>query len=374
MFNEVLIPQIISGENCVLNNTSAFASFGKKCLVVTSKTSAVKSGALGDVTKALTEQGIVYTVFDEIKENPLASSVIKGGEEARRINADFVIGIGGGSPLDAAKAIAICAKNPDYDIEGLYKREIPSKALPVILVGTTSGTGSEVTGVSVLTNDNTKQKKSISGKDCYAALAFCDSKYTHSMNYDVTVSTALDAFAHASESFFSKKSTDISEKYAKEAIKLLFSGLKQLNETESLPDKNLREQLFKGSIYAGLALNITGACFPHTVGYILTEEYNIPHGKACTALFPCFFKRARQFKAEKHQEFVKLCGEDTDKIIDTISRLTNVKIDATDKHIQKHCSRFAGVEVKNFINSPGGFTKEESEKALKELVFLDIYL
>ncbi len=360
--------KIIYGKDCIKENGHLLKDYGKSCLIVTSKTSAVKSGALSDITNILTEQGITYTVFDEIKENPLVSSVIKGGEVARKVNVDFIIGIGGGSPLDAAKAIAICAENPDYDIDGLYKRAIPSKALPVILVGTTSGTGSEVTGVSVLTIDTNMQKKSISGKDCYAALCFCDSKYTHSMNYSVTVSTALDAFAHASESFFSEKSTSVSEGYAKDALKLLYSGLKLLNESKSLPDEGIREQLFKGSIYAGLALNITGACFPHAVGYILTEGYNVPHGKACTALFPCFFKRVKQFKAEKYETFIKLCGESEEKIIETVSQLTDVKISGTCEEIQKHCSRFENAVVKNFNNTPGGFTKEDSENALKELL------
>ncbi len=361
--------KIIYGENCIKENSNLFSSYGKACLIVTSKSGAVKSGALSDVTEILTEQGIVYTVFNEIKENPLVSSVIKGGEVAREFNADFIIGIGGGSPLDAAKAIAICAENPEFDIDGLYNRKIPSKALPVILVGTTSGTGSEVTGVSVLTNDNTMQKKSISGIDCYAALAFCDSKYTYSMSYDVTVSTALDAFAHASESYLSNSTTTLSDYYAEKAIPLLYRGLKILSEENVQITETLRENLFKGSIYAGLALNITGACFPHTVGYILTEEFSVPHGKACTALFSYFLRKVKRFNIEKELRFLRLCGENSNEIDNTIKRITNVKINATEEEIENYCKRFDGVNIKNFNNTPGGFTKDEAVKALKELIF-----
>ncbi len=360
--------KIIYGKNCVKENSNLFSSYGKACLIVTSKSGAVKSGALSDVTDALNEQDITYTIFNEIKENPLVSSVIKGGEVARKVSADFIIGIGGGSPLDAAKAIAICAKNPNYDIDGLYNRKIPSKALPVILVGTTSGTGSEVTGVSVLTNDNNMQKKSISGDDCYAALCFCDSRYTYSMSYDVTVSTALDAFAHAVEGYLSNSSTDMSDYYGELAIPLLYKGLKTLSENKSMLDKTLHEQLFKGSIYAGLSLNITGACFPHTVGYILTEKFSVPHGKACTALFSYLLRRAKIHKPEKIHKLVRLCRDNSFEIDNVIKSLTDVKIDATTEEIEGYCKRFEGVSVKNFNNSPGGFNMEDAIKALEELI------
>ena len=218
--NLINTPKIYSGKNCVLDNANIFVTYGKKCLIVTSRTAGEKSGALADVIKALELNNIGYDIFNKITENPLVSTVIEGGRFARETGADFIIGIGGGSPLDASKAIAICAQNPQYDIDGLYNRKNPSKALPVILVGTTSGTGSEVTGVSVLTNDNTMQKKSIGGADCYGAVAFCDAKYTYSMSYDVTVTTALDAFAHAVEGFFSPRCTEYALMYAKMALNL----------------------------------------------------------------------------------------------------------------------------------------------------------
>lgn len=359
-------PKLYSGENCVLENANIFATYGKKCLIVTSKTAGEKSGALADVTKALEMNNIGYEVFNKITENPLASTVITGGAVAREIGADFIVGIGGGSPLDASKAIAICAKNPEYDIDGLYNRKNPSKALPVILIGTTSGTGSEVTGVSVLTNDNTMQKKSIGGADCYGAVAFCDAKYTCSMSYDVTVTTALDAFAHAVEGFFSPKCTEYTLMYAKKALRLLYRGLKALNESKSVPDEKGREDLFIGSIYAGLELNVCGAAFPHTVGYVLTEEFGVSHGKACTAFMPLLLENAKKNMPEKFAEFTKVIETEELEIIKTIKELTNVKIEATDEEIEKWCSRWKDGN-KNFDNSPGGFDYMQAQEAIKNL-------
>lgn len=366
-FNIYMPARIISGENCIVKNSQEFRKFGEKCLIVTSQTSAKKSGALDDVITALNNENIEYTIFDEITENPLVSTVIKAGEKAREFGAEFIIGIGGGSPLDASKAVAICAENPQYDIKGLYARPIPSKALPVVLVGTTSGTGSEVTGVSVLTNDEDGMKKSISGADCYGAVSFLDPKYTSSMNYDVTVSTALDAFAHAVEGWFSPLCSELPTQYAKMAFPLIYNGLKYLDETKELPDEEMRADLYYGSIFAGLELNVCGAAFPHTVGYVLTENFGIPHGKACTAFMPYLLKKAKEYKNERFYELLEILGDSEDNIINVINRLTNVNnLQMTDEQIKEWCSRWANGN-KNFDKTPGGFTKDEAEKVLRML-------
>ncbi len=364
-FNIYMPTRIVGGKDCVLNNGEIFSSYGKKCLIVTSKSGAVKSGALKDVLTVFEKEGITYEIFDEINENPLASACIKAGEVARKMNADFIVGIGGGSPLDASKAVAICAENPDFDIEGLYNRKIPSKALPLILIGTTSGTGSEVTGVSVLTNDKTLMKKSISGVDCYAAVSFLDPKYTCSMPYNVTVTTVLDAFAHAVEGWFSQKCTELPTKYAEMALPDIYDGLRFLYETKALPDEKMREKLYYASIYAGLTLNVCGTAFPHTVGYILTEEFGIPHGRACTAFFPVFLEKAKSNMPERVAKLLALLKTDEETLLKIICGLTDVKIQAEKTDIKKWCSRW-GV-VKNFINTPGGFTNSEAEEAIFRL-------
>lgn len=365
-FNIYMPSRLISGSNCVYENRNIFKQYGEKCLIVTSKTGALKSGALHDVTKALENMGIEYLVFDKITENPMVSTVIEGGRNARDFGADFIVGIGGGSPLDASKAVAICAMNSEYDIDGLYNRKVPSKALPVILVGTTSGTGSEVTGVSVLTNDKNMMKKSIGGADCYAAVSFLDAKYTYSMSYNVTVSTALDALAHAVEGWFAPGCNALATAYAKLALPDIYEGLCYLLREKTVPHEKLREKLYLASVYAGLELNICGAAFPHTVGYILTENFGIPHGKACTAFMPYFLKKAKENKPERFSELMNVLGVDELGFINTVQQLTNVKnLGISKEQAEEWCSRFG--EVKNFLKTPGGFTKEEAVLLLKEI-------
>ena len=367
MYNNLFVnSKVISGKDCLVNNSNLLHQFGKKCLIVTGKSGAKKSGALDDAVTALSMQEIEFGIYDNIGENPLVSSVIEGGKCAREMGADFIMGIGGGSALDASKAVAICAANPEFDIDGLYNRQNPAKALPVVLVGTTAGTGSEVTGVSVLTNDNNMQKKSIGGADCYAALVFADAKYTYSMPYNTTVSTALDAFAHAVEGFFSPKCTEYPEVYARMAIPVIYKGLKTLYNEKALPSKDVRDELFLGSLYAGLELNVCGAAFPHTVGYILTEEFGVPHGKACAALMPHLLMKAKRHSTERFLEFLRLTGENEVKVIETIKALSDVKINATDEQLDEWCTRWG--DVKNFHNTPGDFTNEEAVEALKEII------
>ena len=202
------------GENSVEENSSVLNTLGKSCLILTGKSSAEKSGAFADAVKALEKEGISWSHFNGIGENPLISACHSAGEAARKAKAEFILGIGGGSVLDAAKAVAIYASNESLSPIDIYKREYENAPLPVALIGITAGTGSEVTAVAVLTNDETGVKKSISGPDCYAAISFCDPKYTATLPYASTVSTALDAFAHAIEGFFTPKGKGIIRLYA----------------------------------------------------------------------------------------------------------------------------------------------------------------
>lgn len=134
--------RVISGKGCLIANSGIFSATGKRALIVTGKKSAILSGALKDVTEVLKASDIEYRIFDSVEPNPQTKTCHFGGFTARAFGADFVIGIGGGSVMDAAKAVAIYAKNPQLSDADIYKRTVPSEKLPVILVGTTAGTGS----------------------------------------------------------------------------------------------------------------------------------------------------------------------------------------------------------------------------------------
>ncbi|MBQ6864419.1 MAG: iron-containing alcohol dehydrogenase [Clostridia bacterium] len=359
ILNSYMPAKIISGHDCVKKNAAVFKGFGNKCLLVTGASGAKKSGALDDVINTLVACDISYVIFDSVSQNPLAEECRLAGLLAVKENVDFIVGIGGGSALDASKAVAIFAANPTFTVSDLYNRAIPANRLPLVLIGTTAGTGSEVTGVSVLT-DMKGFKKSISGADCYADVSFCDAKYTHSASYDVTVSTALDAYAHALESFFAETSNDLSALYAEKALKLLWKNLNILRTNKKQPISDLqRNELYVASLYAGLAINITGTAFPHTAGYILTEIYNVPHGKACTAFHPQLMDKAEKYRPEKLEAVCAWFDTNKDGINEVIRDLTALTIHITDEQAKEYCSRWTS-SVKNFDRTPGGYTPDEA--------------
>lgn len=358
--------RVICGKSCVQNNANILKEAGKRCLLVTGKNSAVKSGAMQDVCAVLNSCGIEYEIFDKIKQNPLVSDCFEAGKKAREFQADFIVGIGGGSALDAAKAVAIFAADSSLDARSIYTRSVPAAHLPLYLVGTTAGTGSEVTGVSVLT-DIHGFKKSISGADCYADVAFCDWKYTCSADYDVSVSTALDAYAHAFESYFAETANDISSLYAIRALELLWPNLVTFFNVPGVqPDEKHREELYTASLYAGLAINVTGTAFPHTAGYILTEKYGISHGKACTAFHPQLMEKAEKYRFDRLEAVCELLHTDKNEILSVITGLTNVKINITEAQATEYCSRWTS-PVKNFERTPGGYTAQEAVQGLLAL-------
>ncbi len=349
-----------SGKNCVNETSALLCQYGRKCLIVTGGTSAKKSGALNDVTEALTKEGISYEIYDKITENPRLDHCHEAGKIARENGAAFIIGIGGGSPLDAAKAVAVYAANPDFTEKDIYSQNPRNRALPIVAVGTTAGTGSEVGRVSVLTDPQTNRKKSIAPNDCHPSLTFADPKYTHSMPYSVTVSTALDALSHVLEGYMSVKCGDMPTLFGEKAIELIWEGLVFLHKEKTVPNEALREKLYYGSLYAGLTLAYCGTAFPHPLGYILTENYGIPHGKACTAFMGEFIDRAAEFTHERAEKALAIMGTDIDTFKKVIAELTDLpEITMTKEEIEEYCSRFNTAPA-NFKFSPGSFTKEDA--------------
>lgn len=355
---------ILGGKNTLQNNKNIFLTLGKKCLIVTGKTSAKKSGALDELISVFDELNIEYSIFDEIAENPLASTCCDGGKVARRFGADFVVGIGGGSPLDASKAVCVYATNPHIKNDGIYTENVENEPLPLVVIGTTSGTGSEVSGVSVLTRENGR-KQSISGKNYYAKYAIADAKYTYSVPYRTTVSTALDALAHAIESMFSSRADFLTEQFALLSIKMIYPILEKLSTSNELPTENDRDTLYYASLYAGFALNKGGTGFPHGMGYALTEDYNVPHGVACAVFLPQYLQEAEKADPDLFNQVLAATNSNKGTVCNLIANLCDLHLSIPDDKIQEYVVRWES--LKNFKNSPTDFNNNDAGKLVKSL-------
>ena len=356
--------RILTGIGILQKHRDVFSKLGKRAYVITSRSSGRLSGALDDLLDIFKEYGIGYVVFDQISQNPTVVSCIEAGRNANDFEADFIVGVGGGSVLDASKTAAVVAANPELTEELIYRQTWDSKPIPLILIGTTAGTGSEVTYVSVMTNKD-GIKKSIHNDDLYARYAFGDPDYTVSMPEHVRISTAIDALAHLLESYFNNNANDISRAYSIQGVRLLYPKLKLLAECQELTDED-REAIYDASILGGLAINTTGTVFCHTLGYYFTERYHLLHGFACAL----FTNELLDYEYENHPEYAREFFEavqiDKEEMKERIrSLLPETAIHLSEEEIKAMLPRYT--DNGSVKNTYGTMTVDDIERILKRL-------
>lgn len=261
-----------------------FSGLGSRCVIVTGKSSAAVSGALNDVLSALFEAGIEYKHLGDVRPNPLLSDAFKYGRSAREFDAQFVIGIGGGSPMDTAKAVALYAAN-DIEMMEIYEpKKYKNPPLPIVCIPTTAGTGSEVTQYAVMSLQSPDVKQSIRSRELFPRFALVDPSYTDRLPLDITISTAFDALAHAVESCLMQAAGPFSRLYSERAVSLLWPSILSAERGSLLPIQ--RDRLMQGAVLGGMAIAQTGTAFPHPSGYPLTVRHGLPHGLACAHFMP----------------------------------------------------------------------------------------
>lgn len=253
----------------------------KKVLIVTGKKHLKSTGILDKLLNIYNNYPIDVYVFDEVPPEPPYYIVDQGAEIAKTKGIDLVIGIGGGSALDVAKAIAVKVNLPGtiWDYIGDNSNKITIKGLPTILVPTTAGTASEVTRVSVLINPETKEKLSIRHDFLYATLAIIDPYLTLSLPKENTAYSGIDAFIHSLESFLSVNSNMVTEPLALTALRTIYKYLPRVyNNLERI---DLREKVLYASTISGIAFTQTGLGGIHALAHPIGVYANIPHGLAC---------------------------------------------------------------------------------------------
>lgn len=344
--------KVLIMDDCIRQNAHLLKEFGQTALIVTGANSAKKNGALQDVTDALKSQEMDYILFDKVMNNPTVACVYEGAELAKKHKADFVIGIGGGSPMDAAKAIALLAAQ-DIVEEDLFKGQYGDKVLPIILVPTTAGTGSEVTQYSILTNVASQTKTSIASPLIFPKLALLDAKYMKDLSMDITINTAIDAMSHAIEGMLSVRSTEMSNMIAGESLKKLVSCLKFLSPEYSLSSNltiDVREKLLYGSMLAGVVIAHTGTTAVHAMGYSLTYFRNIDHGRANGLLLPSFMRFVMKSNQELVKKILVAMGLETiDEFEALFLRLLGERETISEQEIERFTS--IAINARNIMNS-----------------------
>lgn len=327
---------IITGADCVKSNARIFGEFGGTALIVTGNSSA-KNGSLADVEEVLGKNGQKYVLFGGVPANPGIDCVRRGAAMARECGADFVVAIGGGSPMDAAKAIALLARQNIPD-DKLFSGKYVSDVLPMIHIPTTAGTGSEVTQYAILTDDMRESKTSIASPYIFPQYAFLDGRYMLTLGHNTTVNTAVDALSHALEGILSVKAGEISDLLAAEAAGIICVMFKKLScGGLTLQDRN---KLLYAATLAGMVIANTGTTAVHAMGYSLTYYKHIDHGRANGLLLGALMRYCEKKLPQRAEFALRACGYGgAEEFSDALSSLLGERETLTEEECAKYAKK-----------------------------------
>lgn len=354
--------KVVQGLHALKQCEKDIRGFGKKALLVTGQNSALRSGALAEVTDLLFSLSISYEHYSEVENNPSLSNVEQGGQFARAWNPDFIVAIGGGSPLDAAKAIAVLARN-EIPAKQLYNGPFRVPPLDILAIPTTAGTGSEVTQYSVLTVPEEKTKKGFGDPLLFPKLAILDARYLDSLPQEILIDTAVDALSHLVEGYLSKRALPISDMLALEGIRLFGKALPSLREGKR--SLGLNDTLLATSMLGGMTIAHTGTTFLHALGYPLTVFHNLPHGRANGVLFAEYLRFTAAYSKERVQGVLD-CLQ-----LPSVSHFATIMQELFPKRIKltaKEMKRYASVALttKNVAQSLGTIDQGVLEKVFSQ--------
>ncbi len=318
----------------MLNNLHKQQMPGKKALIVISNGKSTKeNGSLDRTEEQLEKAGVEYAVFDGIMANPLKSTIDEGAKAAKDNGCDFIVALGGGSVMDASKAIATMATNDgdlwDYVFGGTGKGQLLKAApLPIIAITTTAGTGSEVDQFGVITNDVTNEKIGYGGDDrLFPVIAIVDPELMKSVPPKFTAYQGFDALFHSTECYIANKASLISDMYAITSIKNIGKYLARAVKDGS--DMEAREHMAFANTLSGVVMTLSSCTSEHSMEHAMSAYHQeLPHGAGLIMISKEYYK----FFIEKHvcdERFVDMAKAlgmaDAEKAEDFITALENIQ-------------------------------------------------
>jgi len=276
--------QILFGVNAVKQLGETVTKFGGRRVFLVADPGLKKAGIIKQITAELKKAKIPFTLYDKVTPEPGLKLADQGAALAKKDKADCVVGVGGGSALDIAKAISILLTNGGKAEDYLGLGKIKLSGVPKIMIPTTAGTGAEVTFTAVFINEKTNSKGGMNGDPLYPDAAILDPALTLSLPPHVTAATGIDAFTHALEAFVSTGAHAISDMYALEAIDLISNNLRLAYANGA--NLEARSAMLMGSLLGGKALATAGVGLVHAMAYPLGGMFNTAHGLANAVLLP----------------------------------------------------------------------------------------
>ncbi|MBW0235099.1 L-threonine dehydrogenase [Pseudomonas sp. D1HM] len=285
MTSTFFIPAVnIMGNGCLDEAMTAIRNYGfRKALIVTDAGLA-KAGVAARIAEKLALQDIESVIFDGAKPNPSIANVEAGLEVLKQHQCDFVVSLGGGSPHDCAKGIALCATNGGHirDYEGLDQSSKPQ--LPLVAINTTAGTASEMTRFCIITDEDRHVKMAIVDRNVTPLLSVNDPELMVAMPKGLTAATGMDALTHAIEAYVSTAANPITDACAIKAMELISQNLRKA--VQDGKDLTARENMAYAQFLAGMAFNNASLGFVHAMAHQLGGFYDLPHGVCNAVLLP----------------------------------------------------------------------------------------
>jgi len=316
--------QIQFGTGAISNLAETVKSLNGSNVFLVVDPGLVEAGLTSPITAPLKKAKIPFTVYDKIDPEPGLKLADKGTKIAKKAKCDCVVGVGGGSAMDVAKAIAILLTNGGKAVDYLGLGLIKKPGVPKIMVPTSSGTGAEVTFTAVFINEKTGSKGGMNGDPLYPDATILDPELTISLPPHVTAFTGIDALTHALEAYTSTQAHTISEMYSLEAITLIADNL----PTAYANGDNLdaRSAMLMGSLLGGKALATAGVGLVHAMAYPMGGMFGIPHGLANAVLLPYVVDYNLIGDMEKFAILARVLGQNTDDL--TLRESASLCVDA----------------------------------------------
>ncbi|MCY6371439.1 iron-containing alcohol dehydrogenase family protein [Clostridium ganghwense] len=352
-FRYFMSTEVFYGKNIINEKADLFTNYGKKAFIITGRNSSKRNGSLDDVINILKEKNIDYCIFNEIEENPSLETVEKAADKGKMEGVDFIIGIGGGSPIDSAKGIGILIKNENASVEDLFSEQ-KLESIPIIAIPTTAGTGTEVTPYAIFTDHRVKTKRNFSQK-IFPKVALLDSKYLMTTPDSVTINTAVDALSHLVEGYLTTKANVLSDAAAEKGVSLFGECMEALKKREFTYE--IREKLLLISTLGGIVIAQTGTSLPHGMGYSLTYFKGVPHGKANGLLLKSYLEMCSdKKKVNKILECMKL--NNLEELEEFIKAIMDKDILINEEEIDKYSETIINNAAK-LKNHPDKVTKKD---------------
>jgi len=369
---------IVNGPGAAKEVGSFAKGFGKKALIVTDNL-LEKIGLLNEIKKSLEGAGVSFAIYDKVVSEPSMEYTEEGLKAFKEAQAEFLIAVGGGSPIDAAKAISALAKNPGKMSDFMGANKIPQMGAPLIAIPTTAGTGSEVTQFTIITDTVKNVKMLIASPNIMPRVALVDPLMTLQMPQGITTATGLDALTHAIEAYVSVKAQPITDTLALQAIRLISGNLRQAWSDGG--NVEARTHMMIGSLMAGLAFSNASVALVHGMARPIGAYFHVPHGISNAALLPTVIEFSILGNPRRYADIAEAMGEVTAglSILD-VAYLAAKAVKRLNEDLKVPTLKGLGVEEKKFnsvVNqmavdaiasgSPGNNPRKPTQEEIVEL-------